>query len=73
MTFNATIEPYVQVMSNGTFILSKKKRKEERKEEKLMETLHAICLHQRIPSNQKWVDPIVGLLLLLQIVNRSVY
>lgn len=27
MTFNATIEPYVEVMSNGTFILSRKERK----------------------------------------------
>lgn len=59
MTFNATVEPYVQVMSNGTFILSKKENKGKKKN--LKETLHAICLHQKIPSNQKWVNPTSGL------------
>lgn len=65
MTFNATIQPYVQVMSNGTFILikKKKKRKERRRrtKKKLKETLHIVCLHQKIPSNQRWVNPTFGL------------
>lgn len=59
MTFNATREPYVQVMSNGTFIFVK--RKEERKEKKKKETLHTIYLHQKIPSDQRCVNPAVGL------------